>query len=158
MRWETESNFLRACWLDRLEARCLFVRDVGWKEGRLYVFVRKIVIKGRVLGGERVVPVVPGREHAVLRMIEGRDPEERVFTHLPRRREFCTLRRQYGQGLYRSSAPGRKLPAPNKRHLSSPDDYDEAAAKEVAKALGRSDLDIDHVVRFSICGRNATPK
>jgi hypothetical protein len=37
MKRETESNFLRACRLGRLEARCLFVRDVGWKEGRLYV-------------------------------------------------------------------------------------------------------------------------
>jgi len=80
MKWETESNFLRACWLDRLEARCLLIRDVGWKEGRLYVFVRKIVIEGAVLRDERVVPVVPGREHAVLRMIEGRDPEEHVGT------------------------------------------------------------------------------
>jgi hypothetical protein len=41
-----------------------------------------------------------------------------------------------------------------KRHLTSFDDYNKAAAMGVAKAIGSSHLNLELVVRFDTCGRN----
>ena len=98
--------------------------------------------------------MVPGQEQAVLRLIEGRVPEERVFRDLalpvPSLRIMYTLRRQYGRALYLSYDPGRRLPGPGKREITSPRDYDEEAARKVVAALGRPEADPVDLMRWYV--------
>ena len=156
MKWEARSNFILACRLHRRELWNLLVKDIRWKDARLYVFVRKILIGDSLGVDERLIPVVPGQEHAILYLSVMRDPNEWVFIsfHIPLHCTLYTLRRHYTQAFNRFLAPDRTLPAPNKQQFTSPNDYDEAAAMEVAKAMGCSHLDFDIVVRTYICGRN----
>jgi hypothetical protein len=91
---------------------------------------------------------------SALCLVAGRAPEERVFgglaLPLPTRRVMYSLRRQYARALYLYFDPGRRLPGPGKREISSPRDYDEAAARMIAAAVGRPSLDLETLVRWYI--------
>lgn len=150
-KYPLQCPFLRATGLKGGEAWRLKVGDVVWLDGGLSVHVREFWWQEQLLTAERSVPVVPRREQAVLRLVEGRGPEERVFRdralRVPPRRTLYTLRRQYGRALYLAFDPGRRLPGPAKREITSPRDYDETAARKVAAALGRPEADPADVMR-----------
>ena len=150
-KYPVQCPFLRASGLKKGEAWRLKVGDVLWLDGGLSVHVREFQWQGQLLTAERSVPVVPGQEQAVLRLVEGRSPEERVFRdralRVPPWRTLYTLRRQYGRALYLAYDPDRRLPGPAKREITSPRDYDEEAARKVAAALGRPEADPADVIR-----------
>jgi hypothetical protein len=150
-KYEMQCPFLRACGLERGEAWQLWVGDVIWHEGCLCVHIREYRYLDRVVITEHIAPVVPGQEEAVLRLVAGRAPEEQVFSRpalpVPSWRVVYSLRRQYARALYLSYDPGRKLPGPGKREITSPRDYDEEAARKVAAAVGRPDVDPEELMR-----------
>ncbi len=153
-KYPMQCPFLRATGLDGGEAWQLQVGDVVWHDGRLSVHVKEYRVRDWVRTAEHLAPVVPGREQAVLRLVEGRPPEERVFgglaLPLPTRRVMYSLRRQYARALYLYYDPSRRLPGPGKREISSPRDYDEEAARKVAAALGHPDADLKTLMRWDI--------
>ncbi len=153
-KYPTQCPFLRATGLDHCEAWLLRVGDVIWRDGRLYVHVKEYRIHDWVRVVEHSVPVVPGREQAVLRLVEGRTLEERVFHRpalpVPPWKVIYTLRRQYGRALYLEYDPGRRLPGPSKRAITSPRDYDEEAARKVAAAMGRPEADPADLMRWYV--------
>lgn len=153
-KYPMQCPFLRATGLDGGEAWQLKVGDVIWRDGRLCIHVREVRWHEQAHIDERIAPVVPGQEQAVLRLVEGRAPEERVFRDrallVPSRRIMYTLRRRYARALYLSYDPGRRLPGPGKREISSPRDYDEEAARKVAAALGRPDADPKDLMRWCV--------
>src|SRR5262249_54464252 len=74
--WHHVIQFCLACGLRREELRDLRVRDVYVRTSDQRLVIR--VVKGK--GGKwREVPVFPGREQAVLSVIEGREPDAHVF-------------------------------------------------------------------------------
>ena len=153
-KYPAQCPFLRAAGLDQGEAWQLQVGDVIWRDGHLCVHVKEYRVHEWVRTAEHIAPVIPGQEQAVLRLVEGRAPEERVFSRpalpVPSWRVIYSLRRQYARALYLSYEPGRKLPGPAKREITSPRDYDEGAARKVAAAVGRPDLDLELLVRAYI--------
>ncbi len=153
-KYPAQCPFLRATGLDQGEAWQLKVGDVIWRDGHLCIHVKEFRWHEQVLIAERIAPVVPGQEQAVLRLVEGRAPEERVFRDLalpvPSWRVVYTLRRQYGRALYLSYDPGRRLPGPGKREIMSPRDYDAAAARKVAAAMGRPEADPVDLMRWYV--------
>ncbi len=153
-KYPTQCPFLRATGLNRGEAWQLQVGDVIWRDEHLYVHVKELRVRDWVRTAEHLASVVPGQEQAVLRLVEGCAPEERVFgglaLPLPTRRVMYSLRRHYARALYLSYDPGRKLPGPGKREITSPRDYDEAAARKVAAALGRPDADPENLMRWYV--------
>ena len=153
-KYPTQCPFLRATGLDRGEAWQLQVRDVIWRDGHLSVHVKEFRVRDWVRIAEHIAPVVPGQEPSVLRLVEGRAPEERVFSRpalpVPSWRVVYSLRRHYARALYLSFDPGRRLPGPGKREITSPRDYDEEAARKVAAALGHPDADLEKLVRWDI--------
>lgn len=153
-KYPVQCPFLRASGLKAGEAWQLKVRDVIWLDGRLCIHVREVRWHEQVHIAERIAPVVPGQEQAVLRLVEGRAPEERVFRDrallVPSRRIMYTLRRRYARALYLLYDPGRRLPGPGKREITSPRDYDEAAARKVAAAMGRPEADPVDLMRWYV--------
>lgn len=153
-KYPTQCPFLRATGLDRGEAWQLQVGDVIGRDGCFYVHVKEYRVRDWVCTAEHLAPVVPGREQAVLRLVAGRAPEERVFGDLalplPTRRVMYSLRRHYARALYLSYDPNRKLPGPGKREISSPRDYDEEAARKVAAAMGRPNADPEDLMRWYV--------
>lgn len=103
---------------------------------------------------EHLAPVVPGQEQAVLHLVEGRAPQECVFSRpalpVPTRHVMYSLRRHYARALYLSYDPHRKLPGPGKREIRSPRDYDEEAARKVAAAMGRPNADPVNLMRWHV--------
>lgn len=152
--YEAQCPFLRACGLDEDEAWRLQGEDVTWRDGHLCLRVKEHRERERIRTAEHIAPVLPGQEQAVLRLITGHAPEARVFRRptlpVPPWRVVDTLRRQYARALYLLYDPGRRLPGPAKREIVSPRDYDEAAARKVAAAMGRSDLELEYLVRTYI--------
>jgi hypothetical protein len=153
-KYPLQCPFLRASGLKSGEAWQLKVRDVVWLDGGLCIHVREVRWREQIHIAEHIAPVVPGQEQAVLRLVEGRGPEERVFRDrallVPSRRIMYTLRRRYARALYLSYDPGRKLPGPAKREITSPRDYDETAARKVAAALGRPEADPAELMRWYV--------
>jgi len=150
-KYEAQCPFLRACGLDEVEAWLLQVEDVTWRDGHLCIRVKELRERERIRTVEHIAPVIPGQEQAILRLVAGRAPEARVFSRptlpVPPWGVVDTLRRQYARALYLLYDPGRRLPGPAKREILSPRDYDEAAARKVAAAMGRPDLDLEYLVR-----------
>jgi hypothetical protein len=70
-------------------------------------------------------------------MIEGREPNERLFEHIPKNMDVQRYRRDSAQARYQQLAPGRELPSVNAARIK-PTDYDKAAAQEVSESLGHS--------------------
>jgi integrase len=134
--WQGEIAFLEACGLRRSEAAALRVNEViPQPDGKIYILVRRG--KG---GRQRIVPVLPGSEEAVLISIKDRsDPEGRVFARLPKRLDVHALRRTYAQRFYQHLSK-RELP-PTEGRLR-PQDYDREAVRIVSQALGHRRLDV----------------
>jgi integrase len=134
LNWQMEIAFLTACGLRRSEALSLLVTDISLDGGSIYVRQGK--------GGKaRNVPVLPGQEHVILALIQGRHPEEGAFPRrLPVRLDVHALRRTYAQALYLYYAPDRELPPPTGRLASG--SYDEVAVRQVSYALGHARLDV----------------
>ena len=160
-----ERRLLRACWLREREMRVLLVKNIVWRENRLYVVLREQEIEpfpaipeGRShlkgyeryiwMVGESWLPVIAGREQVLLELIEGRDPDEHVFpeVHLPAPRILYLLERQYAADLY-TMFSGRTPPIDHRRvRLDDDKDYedidtqkyDEDTVRDVARVLGRS--------------------
>ena len=141
--WQQVINFCLACGLRREELRDLRVRDVYLRadDGHLMIHV----VKGKG-GRRRDVPVFPGREQAILSVVEGREPGAHVFEHLHSSLDIHGYRRQFAQDLYEHLS-GRPLPPPQGR--LHPADLDKAAALYVSRCLGHHRLDIisAHYVR-----------
>jgi hypothetical protein len=96
------------------------------------------VVNGK--GGKvRMVPVLPGTEAVVQRVLVGRLPNQRVFSRVPGKLDVHGYRRRYAQTYYRYLSR-RTLP-PSDRRLKK-DDYDAQAARQVSQALGHNRLDI----------------
>ncbi|PZN07037.1 MAG: integrase [Bacillota bacterium] len=134
-KWRDLAAVAQATGLRRRELESVRVGDVRWEAGRLIVHVRHG--KG---GRERDVPVLRGKEDAVLRVIAGRDPAERIFSYVPSYMDVHAYRRQYARMLYRELTGGRVLPAKHGR--LEPGSYDRAAALAVSRALGHNRLDV----------------
>ncbi len=162
---KTECRLLRACWLCEREMRDLLVKNIVWREDRLYVVLKEQEIepfpaipegRGQLKGHERYIwmvgeswlPVIAGQEQVLLKLIERRDPDEHVFpeVHLPPPRILYLLERQYAADLY-TMFSGRTPPIDHTRvRLDDDKDYedidfqkyDEDAVRDVARVLGRS--------------------
>lgn len=134
--WQSMIRFLRATGLRRREATDLHVSDISHDLGG-----QMLVHIDNGKGGKlRDVPVLLGREQDVLQVIQGRDPGEKVFGHIPKALRVHTLRREYAQSLYLHYAPGRALPPATGRLKRS--DYDREAVQRVSWALGHNRVDV----------------
>ena len=133
--WLPLLNFERAVGLRKNELRRILVKEIREVDGTLFAYV------SRGKGGKaREVPVLPGCEQAILSVIAGRNPDERIFPRLPDT-EVQDLRREYAQQLYlHYTGPGWTLP-PTDRRLR-PSDYDPLAVEKVSKALGHNRQDV----------------
>jgi integrase len=143
MHWQPLINFCLACGLRREELRDLRVRDAYVRASDERLVVR--VTKGK--GGKwREVSVFPGREQAVLAVVEGRDPDAHVFERLPSNMDIHSYRRRFAQELYEYLS-GRPLP-PSEGRLQSAD-FDAEVALQVSRCLGHNRVDIvwGHYVR-----------
>jgi integrase len=143
MNWQQLIHFCLACGLRREELRNLHVRDVYVRPNDQRLVVR--VVKGK--GGKwREVPVFPGREQAVLAVVEGRDPDVHVFERLPSNMDIHSYRCRFAQELYEYLS-GRPLP-PTEGRLQAAD-FDENAVLQVSRCLGHNRVDIiwGHYVR-----------
>lgn len=143
MNWQPLINFCLACGLRREELRDLYVRDVYVRDTDQRLVVR--VVKGK--GGKwREVAVFPGREQAVLAVVEGRDPDAHVFYRLPSNMDIHSYRRRFAQELYEYLS-GRPLPKVVGRLHTT--DFDQDVALYVSRCLGHNRIDIifQHYVR-----------
>ena len=132
--WTNLLDFERAVGLRRTELAGVHVGDVHGGPGGLELHA---IGKG---GRHRDVPVLAGHEEAVLRMVEGRDPEERIFgRRLPSHADFHAERRAYSQALY-IQLSGRDLP-PKEGRLPR-GSYDREAVLVVSRALGHNRVDV----------------
>ncbi|MDA8344140.1 MAG: site-specific integrase [Thermaerobacter sp.] len=138
--WPELMRFEQAVGLRRSELRGIRVGDVHQTKGGVTVHA---IGKG---GKPRDVPVLPGREKDVLRLVEGRSPDERIFDRLPSHADFHAERRAYAQELYKHLS-GRPLPPKEGRLRAG--SYDSAAALKVSQALGheRIDVALSHYLR-----------
>jgi integrase len=135
--WQPLIQFEQSVGLRRDELGRICVEDVQEYRGHLVAYVR--CGKG---GKERYAPVLPGREPFVLAVVQGRDPEERIFDRLPSAADIHSYRREYAQALYHHFAPNwPPLPSARERKLK-PSDYNRTAALQVSEALGHSRLEV----------------
>jgi integrase len=141
--WQPLIGFLSATGLRRQEVAALRCRDVyRGLDGAVYVHVESG--KG---GKTREVPALPSHESAVLAVIEGKEADTLVFSHLPKHLDVHSYRRAYAQALYLHHAPGSSLPKATGR--LRPGDYNRQAILLVSQALGHNRLDVvlRHYVR-----------
>ena len=121
--WPQHVAFALGTGLRRSELRDLRIRAVYRSEGgQLVVHVRNG--KG---GRSREVPVLPEYEQEILAIIEGRQPDERIFTYIPKHMKVHSYRRASAQARYLDHAPDYPLP-PLKGRLKI-QDYDPAAVQ-----------------------------
>ena len=140
--WPDHLLFAHATGLRRSEMRDLRIHDIGTtQDGHLVVFVRRG--KG---GKSRDVPVLEEDEQAVRTLIEGRDPNEHLFAHIPKNMDVQSYRRDSAQKRSQQ-ASGRPLPERTRR--LKPSDYDAAATQQVSEALGhrRRSIVLNHYIR-----------
>lgn len=135
--WQPLIQFEQSVGLRRDELGRICVEDVQEYRGQLMAHVRNG--KG---GRPRYAPVLPGHEAAVLAVVQGRDPEERIFDRLPSAADIHSYRRDYAQALYFYHAPGWPTLPPAKQRRLKPSDYNREAAMKVSEALGHSRLDV----------------
>jgi integrase len=134
--WQSHIAFALATGLRRSELRDLRIRDIFYDhDGTLIVHV----VNGKG-GREREVRVLPGKEEDVLAVIAGRDPNQRVFTSIPKHMDVHSYRRLFAQALYLYHAPGWELPPTTGR--LKPSDYHRPAAEKVSIALGHSRVSV----------------
>jgi integrase len=131
--WPQHVLFAQATGLRRSEMRDVRVGDItAQPDGSVQVHVRRG--KG---GKARDVTVLAGYEQAILALLEGREPQERLFEHIPKNMDVQSYRRAFAQARYQQLARGRALPPLQAARLK-PGDYDLEAAQQVAQALGHS--------------------
>jgi integrase len=132
--WQPLITFCQACGLRREELRDLHVRDVYWRRDDHALVVR--VVRGK--GGKwREAPVLAGQEAQVLRVTEGRHPNDPVFAHLPEQLDLQALRRTYARLLYQQLS-GRPIP-----QADAPlETVDLQAVLQVSRALGHNRVDV----------------
>jgi len=133
-RYRRIVDFCEVTGVRRRELEALVVEDVREDAGGPVILVRNG--KG---GKRRVVPVVPGREGCVARVVVGRAPGERLFPHVPARIDVHSYRRRYAQDLYREG-DRRVLPAPDGQ--LRPGSVDRERALYVGRALGHERVDV----------------
>ena len=134
--WQHIIQFCLACGTRREELRDLLVQDVYERHNDQHLVVRVPNGKG---GRWREIKVFEGREEAILSQVEGKKPEEHVFTRIGNALDIQSYRRQFAQELYEHLA-GKPLP-PVEGRLSSPD-LDLEAALEVSHRLGHNRIDV----------------
>jgi site-specific recombinase XerC len=133
--WAEHVLFAQATGLRRSEMRDVRVGDISVQpDGSVRVHVRRG--KG---GKARDVTVLAGSEQAILALLEGREPQERLFQHIPKNMDVQSYRRAFAQAYYQQQAQGRALPPQDAARLK-PGDYDLEACQQVAEALGHSRL------------------
>lgn len=121
--------------LRRRELAALTAADVREDAGgRLRIRVRNG--KG---GKPRIVPVLPGLEDNVRRLVAGRAPNDRLFPRVPSRLDVHSYRRLYAQALY-GERGRRPLPPPDDR--LAPGSVDPERGLYVVRALGHNRLDV----------------
>jgi integrase len=131
--WPGHIVFAEATGLRRSEMRDLRVRHItSLPDGTLSVHVQNG--KG---GKSRDVPVLAGYEQDLLALLEGRDPNERLFARIPKNMDVQSYRRSSAQARYQQLAPGKELPLASTKRIK-PTDYDTLAAQEVSESLGHS--------------------
>lgn len=162
---ETERRLLSVCWLHERKMRDLLVKNIVWKEGRLYTVLKDSEIepypaipegRDQLKGHERYIwmvgeswfPVIARQEQVLLELTEGRGPAEHVFpeVHLPPRRILHFLERQYAAALYTMFSGRTPLIDNTRIRLNDDRDYedidfqkyDEDAVHDVARVLGRT--------------------
>ncbi|HET8840782.1 MAG TPA: site-specific integrase [Ktedonobacteraceae bacterium] len=135
--WQPLIQFEQSVGLRRDELTRIKVEDVMTRRGELVAYVRNG--KG---GRQRYAPVIPGRETAVLAVVQNRKPEERIFDRVPSAGDIHSYRRDYAQALYFYHAPGWPALPPAKQRRLKPSDYNRDAAMKVSEALGHSRLDV----------------
>ena len=86
-----------------------------------------------------MVPVFPGREDDVLQVVEGRQPEERVFERVPGNLDVHALRRQFARELYAWYTGETLLEGEEAGRLA---EVDSEAALRVSRVLGHNRVDI----------------
>jgi len=134
--WPEFMTFQGAVGLRKGELERIRVGDIRYNAaGRLVAVVRNG--KG---GKAREAPVLSGCEQAVLDLVTGRKPEEKVLAKVPDA-DVHGMRRDYAQALYRQYAPGWPALPPKEQRLQ-PTDYNRDAVKLVSKALGHNRLDV----------------
>lgn len=145
--WQDLLHFLEATGLRRDEVKMLKVGDICEHDPEYGGQTTVIMRKGKG-GKQRTVLVDPERVQDVLKLKAGRSDDERVFARIPKHLDAHSYRRSFAQSRYLRHAPDHDLPSSEKDRLN-PDDYDETAAQEVAKALGhnRRSVALDHYIR-----------
>jgi hypothetical protein len=154
MKWTIKmlDRLLGVCLVEERDIGYLRVKDLVWRDGRLYAVVREWEEdeEGNVVEYEepeailRWIPVIAGYEQWVLKLTKGRDPNESLFPEahpLPYGETLYTLERRYARRLYEMIS-GRTPPVDNRRPGWSHTDvdleqYDIAAVYVVAQVLGR---------------------
>ncbi len=141
--WQPVIQFCLACGLRREELRDVCVRDIFVDRDDQRLVVRVVRGKG---GKRRKVHVFPGREQSVLSQVEGRSPDEHIFTRVSGLLDIHSYRRQFAQDLY-VLLSGKPLP-PQEGRLQSAD-FDKDTALAVSKELGHNRVDIifSHYIR-----------
>lgn len=134
--WPDLMQFAQATGLHRHELVQLRVEDIH-RDHAGQAWVHGQSGKG---GLTREVSVLAGHEAAVLDLVTERDPEVRVFGHIPKHMDVHAYRRAYAQALYLQYASGRELPPVTGR--IRPANYDHAAVERVSWALGHRRLDV----------------
>jgi hypothetical protein len=171
MKWtvKMQDRLMGVCLVEERDMGYLRVKDLVWRDSRLYAVVREWEEdeEGNVVEHEepeailRRIPVIAGYEHVVLKLINGRDPNELLFPEshpLPYGQALYTLERRYAARLYEMLS-GCPPPVDNRRPgLSHADvdleQYDIAAVYVVAQVLGRvlyppGDVVLEYISRRS---------
>lgn len=131
--WPRHIVFAQATGLRRAEMRDLRIHEItSLPDGTLSIHVRNG--KG---GKSRDVTVLAGYKQDILTLIAERNPNERLFEHIPKNMDVQSYRRGYTQALYRQLAPGSPLPSVTAGRIK-PTDYDTSAAQAVSESLGHS--------------------
>jgi NACHT domain len=127
--WPNQVLFARATGLRCAELRDLRIQEVYTNECEQLV----VYVKNGKGGKSREVPVLPEYEQDMRAVIEGREPEEHVFDHIPTAMDVQSYRRGSAQSRYQHHTQQRPLPPAQGR--LKPTDYDADAAKKVSNVL-----------------------
>lgn len=140
--WRDLIAFLRATGLRRREATSLRVKQI---EGDEWNGMSVEVPNGKG-GRQRTVVVLLGAEALVQKLIEGKQPNDKIFDRIPSALDVHACRRYYAQALYTAMAT-KPLPPPTGRLPVG--SYDREAVENVSWCLGhwRMDVVLRHYLR-----------
>lgn len=133
--WQDLLTFLDATGLRRSEAQHVHARDVrATTEGGLVIAV---IGKG---GKHRVVPVLTEHADAIRALVAQRQPDERLFPHLPSHLDVHAHRRAFAQATYLQASGGQPLPPADRRLAAAA--VDAEAVCRTSQALGHNRMDV----------------